>query len=313
MRVPLIEEPGSGEPTMTWPARDGFETRTVTATDGTRLRIAMKGPADAPRVLFVHGFPQNAAIWRRTVACLGGKVRALLLDLRGYGGSELAKTGRYDLDTLANDFVRVLEETADEGRKGPAILVAHDWGGVIAWELVLRRPDLVKHFIAVNAPLGAAYVRELRTNRAQRRASWYVGFFQLPFVEHLLASNGASFVERALRGSAREGTFTDEDVELLAGPMRDVRRVRAALAYYRASRQALITNPATANDTRQVEVPATILWGRRDTALMASLAENIVKDHAPHAKLEWLDDASHWVPDEAPDAIARAVLDAAKG
>jgi pimeloyl-ACP methyl ester carboxylesterase len=301
------------DPTMGWPARAGFETRTVQARDGTRLRVLLAGPKTAPRAVFAHGFPQNAAIWRKTVGALGGAVRAVLVDLRGYAGSELSASGRYDLDTLAGDLERVLEETAGEGAPGSAVLVGHDWGGAIAWEIAARRADLVRHLVAVNSPHRSAYLRELRKNPKQRRASWYMAVFQLLLLEHLLASSGAAFFARALRRSARQGTFSDEDIEILVAPLRDPRRVGAALSYYGDSRRELARDPSKLRDDRQVSVPTTILWGRRDVALLPTLAERIVADHAAHATIRWLEDATHWVPDEEPGAVARAVLDAVGG
>jgi pimeloyl-ACP methyl ester carboxylesterase len=300
-----------GDPTMTWPARAGFETKYLTMSDGTRLRVLLRGPKSAQRVVLVHGFPQNASAWRKVVAELGDSVRAVLVDLRGYAGSDFSKSGRYDMDTLASDVIRVLEETASEGAPGPAILVAHDWGGPISWEVATRRPDLVKHLVAMNAPHKAVYARELAQNPKQRKASWYVGVFQLPFVEYALSANGAGFFIGALRKSARPGTFTDEDLELSLGPMRDPKRLGAAFAYYREARRDIAKNPKKAQDRRQVTVPTTILWGRQDKAILCGCAERIVSEHVPHATIRWLDDATHWVPEEEPKAVARAILDAA--
>ena len=301
----------AGDPTATWPTRAGFETKFLTMADGTRLRVLLRGPKTGQRVVLVHGFPQNASAWRKVVAELGDAARSILVDLRGYAGSDFSKSGRYDMDTLASDVIRVLEDTANEGAPGPAILVAHDWGGPISWEVAVRRPDLVKHLVAMNAPHGAVYARELAKNPKQRKASWYVGVFQLPFVEYAFSRNGAGVLFGALRKSSRPGTFTDEDLELSLGPFRDPKRLGAAFSYYREARREIARNPSKVKDRRQVTVPATILWGKRDTAIMSGVAERIVSDHAPHATIRWLEEATHWVPEEEPRAVARAILDAA--
>jgi epoxide hydrolase 4 len=303
-----------GDPTITWPARAGFETKFLTMADGTRLRILLAGPKTGQRVVLVHGFPQNAASWRKVVRALGDvagdDVRSILVDLRGYAGSDLSTSGRYDLATLAGDLIAVLEQTSGEGAPGPAILVAHDWGGVIAWEVAARRPELVKHLITMNGPHRAAYLRELKTNARQRRGSYYVGFFNVPLIEHLLSANGAGIFIEGMRKSSRPGTFSDEDLEIYVGPFRDPKRLRAALDYYRESTREFTRNRGRISDTRQISVPVTILWGRRDTAIVPNVAERVVDEYAPEASIRWLQEATHWVPDEEPEAVARAILDA---
>jgi pimeloyl-ACP methyl ester carboxylesterase len=92
--------------------------------------------------------------------------------------------------------------------------------------------------------------------------------------------------------------------------MRETKRLRAALSYYREARKEIVKNGGRISDTRQIDVPTTLLWGRKDPALVPGLAERIVSEYVPAASIRWLDDATHWVPDEEPEAVARAILDA---
>ncbi|MBK6518796.1 MAG: alpha/beta fold hydrolase [Polyangiaceae bacterium] len=305
----------TGDRVADYPAEHGFEVTWVTAKDGTRLRVLCAGSVDAPRLLCVHGFPQNAAEWRGLAPLVQGRFRVLMVDLRGYACSDIPASGDYTLATLAGDLVSVLEahETTG-GRREPAHLVAHDWGAVVAWALVESRPDLVAHHVSVNGPHYGAYSREMRSNPEQLKSSWYTAFFQIPFIERFLASSGAVAIVRTLRGSSARGTFSDEDVELYAGPLRDPARMRAALGYYRAGfpgavRALLRGKGATdAPKTEPTQVPTIILWGARDEAIRRGVADRMMREVCPSAELRILPDASHWVPDERPDEVARAVL-----
>lgn len=305
----------TGERVLDYPEEHGLEVVWVSVRDGTRLRVLCAGSQDAPRLLCVHGFPQNAAEWRGLLPRVRDRFRVLMVDLRGYAGSDLAASGDYRLPTLADDLVCVLESPATGGQRGPAHLVAHDWGAVVAWALVEARPDLVAHHVSVNGPHYGAYTREVNANREQLKSSWYTVFFQLPLVERFLARDGAVALVRSLRGTSARGTFSDEDLELYVGPLRDPRRMRAALSYYRASfpaaLRALVRRGAAPSGSGRepVRVPTIIVWGAKDTAIRVGVAQRMLREVCPDAELRLLEEASHWVPDERPDAVAEAVLD----
>ncbi|NUP08495.1 MAG: alpha/beta fold hydrolase [Polyangiaceae bacterium] len=305
----------TGDRLLDYPSKHDLETSWVEARDGTRLRVLTTGNPRGPRLLCVHGFPQNAAEWRSLLPLVKDDFHVVLVDLRGFGRSDFAKTGDYTLPTLAGDIVSVLEATSTLGAPGPAHLLAHDWGGPIAWAVVEARPDLVAHHVSVNAPHYEAYARELVSNPQQLKSAYYTILFQIPFIEHALAANGALGMVRALRGSSIHGTFSDEDVELYAGPLRDHRRMRAALSYYRASFRSLVRRltsrrkDAEAATRPSGHVPTIVVWGERDHAINKSVAERMMKEVCPAAELRLVPDATHWVPDERPDVVARAVLD----
>ncbi len=297
----------TGDRIQDYPAEHGLEISFVEARDGTRLRVLRTGPANGARLLCVHGFPQNAAEWRKLLPLVRDRYRVLLIDQRGYAGSELARSGKYDLATLADDLAVVLEATAGDGATGPAIVCAHDWGGPVSWELCLRRPELVRHHVSVNGPHLGAYVKEMRASREQLKASWYTVFFQVPGVEHLMIASGLGALARALKGSSKKGTFSNEDLELYLAPLRDPARLRAALSYYRSGKWSLFRLRHDA-PFEQVTVPTTIVWGERDEAITRSVAERMQREVCPNAALRWLPDASHWVPEERPDALAEVIV-----
>ncbi len=290
----------------------GFETRNVTAVDGTRLRVLVRPALGKPRVVLLHGFPQNAAEWRQVASRLGDEAQLVMPDLRGFGKSELSRSGRYDLDTVASDVEAIDAQTRDLDPR-PFHLVAHDWGGPIAWRLLERRPELVAHHVSINAPHFASYAKSLWSDPAQRRGGWYTALFQLPGVERLLASNGAAFFAWGLRKSSPKGLFTDEDLELYVGPLRDPARLGAGLAYYRAGRSRLASLGKRAADAEVVRVPTIILWGTRDPAIAPSVLEDMSRRICPGATVRELAGVSHWVPDQRPGDVADAIREGLRG
>ncbi len=288
----------TGDRVLDWPAEHGLEARYVTAPDGARLRVLVGGNPRGERLLLVHGFPQNAACWRRVIALVRDDFRVMALDQRGYAGSDLSPSGRYDLSLLASDLACVLEQTAGEGAGGPAVLCVHDWGGPPAWHLLAERPELCARLVATSAPHLPAYLRALKRDPAQRRAAWYTAFFQLPGVEYYLSAGGGARLVDVLRRTSAPGTFSDEDIELYIGPLRDVARCRAALGYYRHGRRgsdAVLTTPTT------------ILVPTRDKAVRRVIMDIVVERYCPGAEIVDVEGASHWVPDERPEAIAGAL------
>jgi pimeloyl-ACP methyl ester carboxylesterase len=291
----------TGESHLDWPVLDGHRVERVVASDGTSLRVVRAGgepsPGGPPRpvVVCLHGFPQNAAAWRRLARLAGSELDLVLPDLRGYSGSDLAVSGRYDLGILVDDLTRVIQAVAPTGS---ICLVAHDWGGPIAWRALETLGDRVRHYVCTNAPHLECYVREVRTSSAQRRASWYTALFQIPGIEYLLTRGQARPLRDVLRRSSTPGTFSEEDVETFIGPLAEPARLRAALRYYRAASRALVSGAP-----RRLTTPTTLVWGERDRAVLRGVAEAVLRDVTPHAETVWLPEATHWVPDERPDVL----------
>lgn len=298
----------TGDRLEDYPAEHDLAIRWVTAADGTRLRVLTGGNPGGERLLLVHGFPQNAACFRKVIASVRHRYRVLAVDLRGYAKSELSRSGRYDLDTLAADLATVLEQTTDEGSRGPAVLCAHDWGGPIAWELLNQRPELVSHYVCLNGPHFEAYLEAIRSDPKQRKSAWYTAWFQMPLLEKLLSANGASFFVWALRRSSAPGTFTDEDLELYCGPLRDSKRLAAGLAYYRQGRQRVIAQRGRGRPLPPIRVPTTILFPTRDAALRRIIVDITLERYCPSAKVIDVPKATHWLPDERPDVVADTLL-----
>jgi pimeloyl-ACP methyl ester carboxylesterase len=283
-----------------WPREIGFTSRHVAMSDGTRLRVVRGGDPSKPKVLFLHGAPQMAFEWRRILPRIAERAHVLAPDLRGFGASDLASTGDYAMPRLVRDVKEVL----DDAGGGPAIVVAHDWGGVIAWRFVEEHRSSVKHLVATNAPLLELYARDLLHLRQLVR-SWYVLTFQVPYLDRLVERAGAEPLVWMMKKSSR-GVFSDDDLEVYRASMRRPGRASAIIAYYRSAFPSSRAGMRATFRPIRIEVPTTLLWGTWDRAIDRAHAERI-RGAVSSIEVRYLDGVSHWVPEERPDAVIDAI------
>lgn len=277
-----------------------IRTRTVEANG---LSFAVDEAGDGDRVaLLLHGFPESRLCWRNqlpALAALGW--RAVAPDMRGYGDSSRPE-GReaYAIEHLVGDAAALFDALGAKQR----LLIGHDWGGMVAWAFAIRRARPLDGLVLLNAPHPSVYARAARGWR-QRLRSWYILFFQLPWLpEKLFGANRARRLMGAIRRSARRPETFPRDV---MNRYRDNASAPGALTaminYYRANFDVrkLASGPG-------VDAPTLLLWGERDTALGPELiapTEAYVDDLA----IQRFPEVSHWLPEEAPDEVNAALAE----
>src|SRR5579885_3573611 len=165
-------------------------------TNGIRMHYVTQG--EGPLVLLLHGFPEFWYSWRFQIPVLAEQgYRVVAPDLRGYNETEKPKRG-YDIPTLLRDIAGLIEGLGEQR----AIIVGHDWGGVLAWQFAIDYPQMTTRLIIMNAPHPGAMLREMHT-RSQRRISWYIFFFQLPWLPVFFFKQKTAYeIGRMLRGAA---------------------------------------------------------------------------------------------------------------
>jgi epoxide hydrolase 4 len=273
------------------------------------ITLACRAAGDAePRVLLLHGFPEAAFVWDELMSLLAPEARCVAPNLRGYAGSSApAEVKDYRPRHLVADIAAVIEALG-----APVdVLVAHDWGGALAWNLAAQRPDLLKRLVIINSPHPATFLRELRHSAAQQKASAYMNFFCRPDAEALLAENDFRRLWRSFAGAA-----------WLNEPVREQYRavwrqgLTGPLNYYRASplrppaaADDLLHTLELADDAVTVRVPTTVLWGERDHALLPGLLEGLER-WVPDLQLVRVPDASHWIVHEQPALVAETIRNA---
>lgn len=279
---------------------------------GITLSCRAAGAADAPRVLLLHGFPEAAFVWDGVMEALSAQARCLAPNLRGFEkSSSPAEVEAYRTRHLMQDIEALIMHSG-----GPVdLLVAHDWGGALAWNLAAMRPELMKRLLIINSPHPATFLRELRTNPAQQAASAYMNFLCRPDAEALLAENdfarlwpffermgGKTWLNDALRARYREVWAMG---------------LTGGVNFYRASplRPPSPVDPSVAQALQAVQlpdalvtsrVPTTVLWGEGDHALLPCLLDGLDR-WVPDLRLTRLPQASHWIVHEQPERVVEEI------
>jgi pimeloyl-ACP methyl ester carboxylesterase len=270
--------------------------------NGFRLHVAEAGPADGPLVVLLHGFPETWAGWRAQIGPLAeAGFRVVAPDQRGYGESDKPKgVAAYGADRLAADVAALIAAAGAER----ASVVGHDWGGIVAFWVALRHPERVDRLAILNAPHPAVFWPYLRRHPRQWLRSAYVALFQLPGLpEWLLGRDGARPLADALRRNSRPGAFPDALLDEYRRAWSAPGALTAMLNWYRA----VFRYPSPAPPSPRIGVPTLILWGARDAALGAGIADaNLAL--CDDGRLDLFPDATHWIAHEEPDAVNRRLI-----
>jgi len=272
--------------------------------DDVRLHYVEAG--EGRLVVLLHGFPEFWYSWRHQLGALAAAgYRVVAPDMRGYNLSSKPRGVRaYDVDRLARDVARLI---AHCGVGHAAAVVGHDWGGGVAWAAAMRYPALVERLAILNVPHPVRLLEGLRTLR-QLRKSWYIFFFQLPWLPEAWFRVGDFAVLRRVfrQDPARPGAFTEADIARYIAAMARPRALTSAINYYRAfvrkgPREGL-------RATRRVDCPVLVIWGEQDRYLGRELAAP-PRAWVPYARVERLPDASHFVQNDRPERVNALLLD----
>jgi epoxide hydrolase 4 len=272
-------------------------------TKGLRFEVTAAGGGDN-LALLLHGFPECAYSWRCQIPMLARMgYRVWAPDLRGYGETDKPEgISEYTIDKLVQDVADLIDAS---GAKS-VLLCGHDWGGMIAWSFAMRRLRPIQRLVIMNAPHPACFYQQARTFR-QLRKSWYIAFFQIPWLPELLLSrHNCELVVSAFRRMAMDkGRFPQDVLEVFRKNASEPGALTAMLNYYRALRFARVRSQ---RDFPRIEVPTLMIWGERDLALGKELTYGTDR-HVSDITLRYLPDVSHWVQQEAPETV-NAMLEA---
>jgi pimeloyl-ACP methyl ester carboxylesterase len=272
-------------------------------TNGVRLHVVQAGPRDGPLVILLHGFPEFWYGWRRQILYLAeGGYRVWAPDQRGYNLSDKPKgVSAYGVDELAADVVGLIE-AAGQGR---ASLVGHDWGGGVAWWVATKCPERLDRLVVLNAPHGPVMRENLRRNPAQLLKSWYMFFFQLPWLPEVSARSGNwRMLLRAFRLSSRPDAFTDADIELYREAWSQPGAYASMLNWYRA----LLRKPPSPPVNLRISVPTLLIWGAEDMFLGREMAQPSI-DLCDDGRLVFIEGATHWVHHEEASRVNELIED----
>lgn len=267
--------------------------------NGLRFHVALAGPKKGPLIVLLHGFPEFWFAWRHQIeplAAVGWRV--CVPDQRGYGETDKPLGIRdYALDILSDDVVALAAALGHE----QFALVGHDWGGIVAWQTATRCPQ-VSCLVVLNAPHPGSMATFALRHPTQFVKSAYVGFFQLPGLPELvLKANDFALLKRALTASSRRGTFPEEVLERYVEAWSHDRALTGMLNWYRALPSFSIAAPG------RITAPTQVIWGDRDSALDAGLAEEAFA-FCDQGEVVHVPGATHWVHHEEAALVNAALL-----
>jgi pimeloyl-ACP methyl ester carboxylesterase len=268
-------------------------TRREIKARGLTFDVYEGGPEDGPPVLLLHGFPQDHREYDPILPRLhAAGLRTYALDQRGYSpGARPESVRDYRLSEPTADAVAVLDALGIES----AHVVGHDWGAQVAWLVAGHHPEKVRTLTAVSVPHPRALRLALRVRPTQRARFVYQAVFRSPGAERLLlAADGA-----VLKGMMRP---IGERAALYADAMREPGRLTGGLNWYRA-----LTTEAL-RGLGVITVPTTYVWSDRDPVFRITAALRTADWVTADYQLVAMRDIGHWVPEEAPKALADAVL-----
>jgi len=270
--------------------------------NGVRLHYVTAGKGKL--IMFVHGFPEFWYEWKNQLAEFGTDYQAVAPDMRGYNlSSKPAEVDQYQVKYLVEDLRALAEKL---GHK-KFILVAHDWGGAVAWAFAIAHPDYLEKLIIINAPHPGVFQRELRENPAQQKASGYMLMFRSPQAEQTLSANNYALLVQVVLGEGlKTGVFTEEDKKAYIEAWSQPGALTGGLNYYRAARvgppaegDKQPANFAAGLPSLDVKVPTLVIWGERDIALLTGNLEGLDK-FVPNLTIKRIPDGTHWVIHEKP-------------
>ena len=272
-------------------------------TNGIKLHVVEAGPKSGVPVVLLHGFPEFWYGWRHQIpALVAAGCRVIVPDQRGYNLSDKPKGVKsYSVFTLVKDIIGLIDALGYE----KVNLVGHDWGAVVAWALAILHPERLHRLSIMNVPHPAVMKRFLQRDLEQIRRSWYVFFFQLPWLpESGMRQDNWRGAQRALRGSGKVDTFTTDDVVKYKEAWSRPGAMTAMINWYRA---IMRYQPPMPKDLR-VKVRTLMMWGMKDFALSHRMARPSM-DYVDEGNLIFFPEATHWVQHDAAEEVNHYLVD----
>ena len=272
-------------------------------TNGIRLHVVQAGPKSGVPVLLLHGFPETWRCWIRQVpALVEAGFRVILPDQRGYNLSEKPKgINKYHVNELVGDVLGLIDALDYE----KVNLVGHDWGAIVAWMMAFRHPERLQRLGILNVPHPLVMRRFLLRDLEQMRRSWYVLFFQMPWLPELgMRLKDWRGTVLALRGSGQVHTFTKEDIEKYKEAWSQPGAMTAMINWYRAA----VRDRSWIPNEMRIRVPTLVMWGMKDFALTHRMARPSL-DYVEKGNLIFFPEATHWVQRDAAEEVNPYLID----
>jgi len=278
------------------------------------LRMHCMTAGKGPLILFLHGFPEFWYEWKNQLDEFSKDHLVVAPDMRGYNMSDKPDSEeQYRMGYLVDDVLNLADHYS-HGKK--FVLVAHDWGGAVAWAFAIAHPERLDKLVIVNAPHPGVFGRLLASDPKQQQASQYMLMFRSAQAEQMLSANNYTPLVTAVLGAGlKNGVFTEDDKQAYIKAWSQSGALTGGLNYYRANR---VGPPASgqssdASETPQgsfgvdpskltVKVPTLVIWGEKDTALLTGNLDGL-DQFVPQLTIKRIPEGTHWVIHEKPAEV----------
>ena len=242
--------------------------------------------------------------WRHQIKEFSHDYHVVAVDLRGFGETDRPPNILdYSITNLRQDIVELIPSLGHS----KAILVAHDWGGAIAWTITQKHPELVEKLVVMNCPHPKIFAERIR-HFSQMMKSWYMFLFQIPWLPEFILSvkdfvNFNEFFRGNSGGVRNKASFTEEDVEAYKYVFSQEGAITPPLNYYRAAMRSGGIGTDNEDDST-INVPTLIIWGDADKYFDVAMAN----DHGgvvSKLTVRHIPDCSHWVQNDVPETVHR--------
>jgi len=280
------------------------EHKYITVNNGQKLHYVESGDPSKPLLLFVHGFPEFWYTWRHQIRYFNKNYHVVAMDMRGYNDSgKPSGVSSYLMEYLIDDIKGLVEGL----NVSKFTLVAHDWGAAVSWTFAATYPEMLEKLVILNGPYPPAMQKVFLTNKLQILKSWYILYFQCPFLPELLwLAKDMELLGKLLKTVEHDN---EEVVEAWKYAFKDYTTWNSTINYYRATTldkaKSFLENPRF-----QAKIPVKTLQihGTGDAYLSVETATENQK-YVTEGKLEFLEGVSHWIQNEAPQRVNKLIED----
>ncbi|WP_353735008.1 alpha/beta hydrolase [Okeania sp. SIO2C2] len=259
------------------------------------IKIHYVTQGSGPLMLMLHGFPEFWYSWRHQIPEFAQDYKAVALDLRGYNESDKPEDkSAYVMSEFIKDIEGVIKELGYE----KCVLVGHDWGGVIAWSFAYAHPEMVEKLIVMNIPHPAKFREGLGTPEQLFR-SWYMFFFQLPFLpELMLEFDDYQAIGSIFKSMVNKSAVTDADIEAYKDAVAKRGALTSMINYYRN----IFSGFFNQQEWGILRIPTLMLWGEEDTALGKELTYG-TEEYVENFQIRYIPNCGHSVQQEQPQLV----------
>lgn len=274
--------------------------------NGIRMHYVTQGKGKL--LLLLHGFPDFWRVWKFQISELAKHFRVVAPDLRGYNETDKPEgVEKYSLNFLVKDIRELITALGEKH----AILVGHDWGGIIAWSLAAFNPETIEKLVILNAPHPQVYMTKTQDSFRQLQKSWYIFFFQTPDIpEQVLSRKNYAFLRNMIQLSfTKKGILSEEDWKAYAEAWSKPGGLKAAINYYRANSNPSILFSEKPIVFPKIKSPTLVIWGEQDKALSKDLIVNTEKLVDASYSIKYLPNSGHWVQLEEPELVNQRIME----